>query len=414
MNLDLQPDLNFRHFLFLWFGAAISMAEIMTGGLLAPLGFKNGLLIILVGHTIGTTILILGGIIGTQERVPALTSTRISFGLYGSYLFSLCNLLQLIGWTAVMIISAARSVNLISSQLWHFNNLQLWSIFIGILVCLWVFSGKAGFKKVNVIAVSLLLVLTLALSFVVFKSSKLWEVSLAPKLWSNWGLGMELNIVMPLSWLPLIADYTRFAKSTKAGVLGSWVGYFVGSSWMYLIGLGTAVVSNSTDPTPLMLATNLGLTALGIIILATVTTTFLDVYSAGVTFLNIFPRFNERTVAIMMGVIGTIIAIIVPIEQYQNFLYMIGSIFAPLFAILLTEYFLIRKYRSVPEDLLINWGAIFIWIFGIVLYYIFIDIGFILGATLPVMALTGLIYLLSWRRISNWKTFKTLTNSYQR
>ena len=177
-----------------------------------------------------------------------------------------------------------------------------------------------------------------------------------------------------------------------------------------MIGLGSGIVSNNPDPTPLMLATNLGLAALGIIILATVTTTFLDVYSAGVTFLNIFPKFNEKIIAITLGVIGTAIAIIVPIEQYQNFLYAIGSVFAPLFAILLTDYFLIKTRRTVREDLLIDWGAILIWIFGIFLYAIFIRTRFILGATLPVMVLTGLIYLLLWRRISNWKTFKRSVN----
>ena len=231
MNKELQGDLTFKHFLFLWFGAAISMAEIMTGGLLVPLGFTNGLQVILLGHLVGTTILVLGGIIGTKERLPALASTRISFGLYGSYLFSFFNLLQLMGWTAVMIISAARSLNLISIRLWHFNNIHWWSILIGILVCVWIFSGKTGFKKVNVMAVSLLFILTLALSFVVFKNSKLWAQPVLNPI-VNWGLGMELNIVMPLSWLPLIADYTRFAKNTKVGAWGSWIGYFLGSSWM--------------------------------------------------------------------------------------------------------------------------------------------------------------------------------------
>ncbi|WP_298840520.1 cytosine permease, partial [uncultured Clostridium sp.] len=98
-----KEKLGFWTFVFLWFGAAVSIAEIMTGGLIAPLGFKVGIIVILVGHLIGTGILVLGGIIGTREKVPSMTSTNISFGVYSTYLFSILNILQLIGWTAIMI-----------------------------------------------------------------------------------------------------------------------------------------------------------------------------------------------------------------------------------------------------------------------------------------------------------------------
>ncbi len=107
---------------------------------------------------------------------------------------------------------------------------------------------------------------------------------------------MELSAVMPLSWLPLIADYTRFAKSKKAGVFSSFTGYFFGSCWMYIIGLGAAIVTSSGDPAAMMAAANLGFSALGIVVLATVTTTFMDVYSAGVSFLNIFPKLDEKKI----------------------------------------------------------------------------------------------------------------------
>ena len=112
----------------------------------------------------------------------------------------------------------------------------------------------------------------------------------------------------------------------------------------------------------MMLAANLGFTALGIVILSTVTTTFLDAYSAGVTFTNIFSKLNEKKAALAMGVIGTLIAVVVSIEQYENFLYAIGSVFAPMFAILLTDYFIIRKNRRLQENLIINWGAFLVWV----------------------------------------------------
>ncbi|TDT57271.1 putative hydroxymethylpyrimidine transporter CytX [Fonticella tunisiensis] len=411
MNNETKNNLTAFNFLFLWFGAAISIAEIMTGSLIAPLGFKTGFLVILLGHAIGTAILVLGGVIGTEERIPAIMSTRISFGSYGSYLFSILNVLQLIGWTAVMIISGGRSINIISKTLWSFDSINFWSIVIGLLVCLWIVSGSAGFKKINTAAVFLLLILTIVLSFIVFKNGELFTKQATGNM--SFGGALELNIVMPLSWLPLIADYTRFAKSKKGAVSGSFIGYFVASSWMYLVGLGAAILFENPDVGAIMTAANLGFAALGIIVLATVTTTFMDVYSAGVTFLNIMPNLNEKTVSVIMGVIGTIVAIVVPIEQYESFLYAIGSVFAPLFAILFTDYFIIKKRTRIQDNLIIDWGAMIVWIIGVVLYYILIKFDFILGSTVPVMILTSLIYILSWRWIENWKYLRKSQNSYQ-
>ncbi|MHB8124922.1 MAG: putative hydroxymethylpyrimidine transporter CytX [Desulfitobacteriaceae bacterium] len=407
MNTKTKNNLSTFNFTTLWFGAAISVAEILAGGLLAPLGFKMGILAIILGHLVGTTLLVLGGIIGTEERIPALVSTRISFGEYGSYLFSVLNVLQLLGWTAVMIISGARSVNQITKILWSFDQMTIWSVIIGAFIFIWVWLGKdSGWKKVNHLAVILLFLLTVVLSFIIFRNHELFTKQVTGEM--SFGLAMELAVVMPLSWLPLISDYTRFAKTKKAGVRGSWLGYFFGSSWMYIIGLGTAIIANdpnNTDISAMLLAANLGIVALGIIVLATVTTTFLDAYSAGVTFLNIFPKLSEKKVALVMTVIGTGLAIVINMEQYENFLYAIGSVFAPLFAILLTDYFILKNKKVQPR-LLVNWGTLTICVLGTLLYYQFIKFNFVLGATIPVMLITGAVYLLTWRLIAKWKYVK--------
>lgn len=384
--------LGFNHYLFLWFGAAVSIAEILTGGLLAPLGFQTGLVAIISGHLVGTIILVLGGIIGTQERIASIVSTRISFGIYGSYLFSILNILQLVGWTAVMIIAAARSANEISKMLWGMDHLSLWSIGIGGLVLVWIGLGReGGLKKLNMVAVFLLFGITLVLSHVVFQDSTALSAPAVGGM--SFGEGLELSVIMPLSWLPLIADYTRFAKKTNSAALGSGLGYFIGSSWMYIIGLGAAIVAGNPEPSAMMLAANLGLSALGIVILATVTTTFLDAYSAGVSFSNIFSDFNEKNVALVMTVIGTLLALWLDIEQYETFLIAIGSVFAPLFAVLLTEYFILQN-RQVRSSVLINWGALCVWAIGVGLYYQFMEMQFFLGATIPVMIITALLYIL--------------------
>jgi len=400
VSSSTENNLSMFNFTTLWFGAAISVAEILAGGLLAPLGFKMGFLAILLGHLVGTTLLVLAGVIGTTERIPALVSTRISFGSYGSYVFSVLNVLQLLGWTAVMIIVGARSVNEITKTLWSFDHLTVWSLIIGAFIMLWIWLGKdMGWKKANNMAVILLFMLTMVLSVIIFRNHELFS-----KIGSGdmpFGLGLELAVVMPLSWLPLISDYTRFAKTKRGGAWGSWLGYFFGSCWMYMIGLGAAIVYSNPDPSTMLLAVNLGLVALGIIVLATVTTTFLDAYSAGVTLLNIFPKLNEKFVALIMTAIGTALAIIVNIEGYESFLYAIGSVFAPLFAILLTDYFLLKN-KKIQANLLVNWGTLSLCALGTMLYYQFINLNFVLGATIPVMLIISIIHLITWRLTSKW------------
>jgi putative hydroxymethylpyrimidine transporter CytX len=409
MNDSSKNNLSFSNFSTLWFGAAVSIAEILTGALLAPLGFLKGTIAILVGHAIGVALLVLGGVIGYEQRIPSIMSTRISFGKYGSYIFSVFNMLQLIGWTAVMIIVGGRSLNVVSQTLWSFNSLTFWSILIGVLVCGWIFMGSQGLKRINTVAVLLLFILTIVLSVLIFKNKELFTKEIVGSI--SFGTALEYSIIMPLSWLPLIADYTRFGKSKKGSIGGSFLGYFVGSSWMYVIGLGSAIVYNNSEIGAIMVAANLGIVALGIIVLATVTTTFMDVYSAGVSFLNINSKANEKLVAIVLGIVGTLLALYFPIiEQYQDFLYAIGSVFAPLFAVLFTDYFLLKKGKSICTEVLINWAAFFAWGIGVVLYYKLLNLDMPIGTTVPVMILTAILYFICEGWFSKWKYVKKFQN----
>ena len=383
----------------LWFGAAISMAEIFTGGLLAPLGFSDGVKAILLGHLIGGVIMLLVGVIGAQSKLPAIMSTRISFGTYGSYLFSLLNVLQLIGWTAVMIISGGRAANELGIVLFGFDSINSWAVVIALLITLWIALGKNGFGKLNVVAVMLLLFLTLVLCGVVFKEGAIFSKINTGEM--SFGLALELSIIMPLSWLPLVSDYTRFAKEKKSGLMGTFLGYFIGSSLMYIIGLCIALYAKDASVGTMMMALHLGFVALGIVLLSTVTTTFLDAYSAGVTLTNVFPKLSERMVALVMTLVGFVVAVFTPIEQYENFLYAIGSVFGPLFAIVLSDYFIFKK-EQIASTLALHVGTFIVWAVGVFLYYQFQVMALPLGTTLPTMIATALLFIATKRGFERW------------
>jgi putative hydroxymethylpyrimidine transporter CytX len=195
---------------------------------------------------------------------------------------------------------------------------------------------------------------------------------------------------MPLSWLPLISDYTRIAKKPFAATLASSMVYFLVSCWMYAIGMGAAIFTGESDIAAIMMKAGLGAIALIIVIFSTVTTTYLDAYSAGVSSVSISQKLKEKPAAITVCIIGMLLAIFTPITQYEDFLYLIGSVFAPMFAILIVDYFILKKDNSAKAT---DWMNLVLWLAGFILYRVLMRIDIPIGNTLPDMLITGILCL---------------------
>lgn len=374
----------------LWFGAAISLAEILTGALLAPIGFAKGFAAIVLGHLIGCFILYLTGVIGSSSGLPAIESTKISFGRYGAYLFAILNLMQLLGWTGVMIINGAQAFDIITVSAFDYSNITLWCVLTAVLICLWILVGFKNLTKINGIAVGALLVFTLILGYMIFFTGSGTAVPIEGAM--SFGAALELSIIMPLSWLPLIADYTRFGNGKNTGAAFSAAGYFIGSVFMYTIGLGGALFAGTSDISAILLAAGLPAIALLMVLFSTVTTTFLDAYSAAVSF-TVLKKANEKAVSVAICFIGMLLAIFVPASYYEWFLYLIGTAFAPLFAILLTDYFILKK-RTIYEGNLRYRNAV-IWLIGVILYRFMMNVDTFLGSSIPTMLILIVLCLLT-------------------
>lgn len=368
----------------IWFGAAVSIAEIITGTYFAPLGFAKGLLAIIIGHIIGCVMLFFAGVVGGKTGKSAMETVKMSFGRKGSYLFAILNIVQLIGWTGIMIYDGA----LAGSGIWSIDK-SIWAILIGMLIIVWILIGIKNLGKVNAVAMAGLFLLTVVLSFVIFSSDG--GTVLGGEAMS-FGAAVELSVAMPLSWLPLISDYTRVAqKPVKATAISSIV-YGIVSIWMYTIGMGATIFTGEYDIAQIMLKSGLGIAGLVIIILSTVTTTFLDAYSAGVSSESLSKKFNSKWVAIVVTVIGAMGAIVFPMENITDFLYFIGSVFTPMIAIQIADFFILNKDRSKEVFSVQN---IVIWLIGFVLYRYLMGVDIIVGNTLPNMAITILICVIA-------------------
>ena len=366
----------------IWFGAGVSIAEILTGTLIAPLGFKMGLISIVSGHIIGCILLYLAGIIGAKTGKSAMETVKNSFGQKGSLLFSVLNVLQLIGWTAVMILSGASA----AGSIIPLGGTLIWSLIIGALILLWTLIGLKNLGKINTLAMGLLFILTIMLSVVIFRSS----ASFTPGDMS-FGLAMELSVAMPLSWLPLISDYTKNAEKPEKAAAVSAITYFFVSCWMYIIGLGAAIFTGQSDISGILMTSGLGIASIMIIIFSTVTTTFLDVYSAGVSSVSISSKLKEKPAAIAVCILGTALAMFTPMSQFESFLYLISSVFAPMIAILIVDFFILKKDHSGDPFNTVN---IIVWAAGFLIYRRFLLIDTPIGSTLPVMFITAMLCLI--------------------
>lgn len=401
----------------IWFGAGLSIAEILTGTAFAPLGFGKGILAVIIGHIIGCLMLFCAGVIGGKERKSAMDTVTMSFGTDGSKFFAFLNVLQLVGWTSIMIYDGALAANgIFNTGNW------VWCLVIGALIILWIVIGITNLGKINTVAMAALFILTIIMCKVIFFSDASGVKVSGDSM--SFGAAVELAVAMPLSWLPLISDYTKEAKEPIKATFVSTIVYGIVSCWMYIIGMGAAIFTGESDVAQIMVKAGLGIVGLLIVVFSTVTTTFLDAYSAGISSETIFSKLAGKNVditgevkntavfftakkssviSIIVTVIGTVAAILFPMDDITDFMYLIGSVFAPMIAIQIADYFILKSDKSSKKADITN--AV-IWVIGFILYRYLMTVDIPVGNTLPDMAVTIVIAVVAGKIINGGHTAK--------
>lgn len=394
----------------IWFGAGVSMSEILTGTYFAPLGIKTGLFAILIGHIIGGILLFLAGYLGAKTRNNAMETVAVSFGRKGNLPFSVLNILQLAGWLAILNYDGALAANGIFSV-----GAGVWCAVIGVLLLLWVLVGLKRLEKINMVAMTALFLMTLVLCFVIVTRGNfgtLFNGSSVNKDVLTFGAAIELSAAMPLSWIPVISDYTsNSTKPVKATVVSTIV-YCLVSCWMYLIGMSAAIGMGSmgtSDIAQISLRAGLGVVGLLIILFSTVTTNFLAAHSAGVSGEVIGESFskhiNGKYLSILVVLLGTIAAILYPMDNIEDFLYLINSVFAPMIAVMIADFFFNKK-RSVTKEW--DWTNLIVWLIGLSLYRVLMHVDIVIGYTLPDIVITAVLCVIVHRILPKNRLDKAL------
>ena len=366
----------------IWFGVAISVSEIEAGIQTATGAPINSIWIpLILGHIIGGLLLFAVGLIGARLRVNAMESIKSTFGNLGSKFFALLNVLQLIAWVAVL--NAQGTLALLGLNLPI--SFPIISFILAGLVAIWVFIGLQRSSKVTSVIMIALTILLILLTVKLFGISAYPSAAIKNTTsLSFWNI-FEISIAMPISWLPVISDYTKdVEKPVKAAALSA-IAYTIASLWMYFIGveivsIGTTSISHA------ILLSSLGIQGVIILVLSTVTTNFLATNSAGESAKAIINRLDPKITGVVVSVLSAIIAISGIMDHYINFLYLISSVFGPMAAVLLVSFY-IGGENNEKRDWYWN---IFAWFVGFIVYQATVNLDSIfLGPSLLAIIASG-------------------------
>ena len=363
----------------LWGNLGASLLVIVAGAILVPaLSLPDALLAILVGCVIGNLMLATAGLIGADARVPGMVLMRAPLGQRGSLLPTTINVLQGVGWTIFELLVIATAAAALSEELFGFRAQRLWTIVFGACALALALLGPIGFvrrfvRRFAIWAVPLALLYLTWWALDGADLGALWDAKGEGGL-SVWQ-GADVVVGITVSFVPYAADYTRFSKTRRGAFAGTGLGYFVSDAW--LLGLGAVLVLSRElgDPAALPAAVVAGgfaaIVALFALLVTETDEAFANAYSAAVSLQNAFPRAPQELLIVLVTTVATIGALVVDIGSYYNFLLLLGSVFVPLFAVLLADWLSAGRHYT-PGDVFDGpaWrpGLIAAWLAGFALY----------------------------------------------
>ena len=373
----------------LWFSLGVGLLVMQVGAYLMPaLGTKEALLAIVGGSLIGA------GMLGWVAKIgcdSGLASAGLMHAVYGRSFARLpivLNIVQLLGWGTFELVIMRDATVAIGRQsgsmlagYWPVLATLLWGGAITLLI-----SGSMVQLVRRIVSRVALPLVVLSLLWLTWKFLDIANAQGLEALWQRRGEGgmgvlpaLDLVIAMPISWLPLVADYARHGKSGSAALRGTWAGYALANIWCYALGV---------------LVAQGGLIALSLILIDEVDNAYGDAYSGAVSSHSLLPRWSVRQWGLLIAVLSTGLALVLPMHSLEPFLLLLSSVFVPLFGVILG---CLAGHRDVADRVASARAAhaapIAIWLAGIACYHLLAQFAPALGSALPTLALS---FLLAW------------------
>lgn len=395
---EVDRVFGFRDHTALWLSLGVGLLVMQIGAYLVPaLGAKEALVVIILGSVLGAGLLAWTAKIACDSGLSSAGLMHATYGSKFARLPVLLNIAQLIGWTTFEIVIMRDGAVAIARQSGGFGG-GLWPVLATLLwggVLLALLSGsmvKLVRKFIGRFGLPLVIasLLWLTWQFLGRAHTQGWEV-----LWNRAGTGgmstlsaLDLVIAMPVSWLPLVADFARHGRAGNSTLRGTWLGYAIANTWCYSLGVLIAITTPSTDLVAALLLAQGGLIALGLILIDEVDNAYGDLYSGSVASHSLQPRWSVRKWGLAMAALCTALALVLPMHSLEPFLLMLSSVFVPLYGVILARLAGHAAVASLVTERTVNYSAVVIWLSGIACYHLCTQFLPALGAALPTLALT--------------------------
>ncbi len=429
-----QRRLGPLQFGILWGDLGVGLLVLVAGSLLVPaLGLKEALLATAVGSIIGSALLALAGKIGSDTGVPTMVLLRPALGIRGSYIASALNILQLIGWGGLEIIIMSRATEPLSNEFFGFRGYYFWMALFAAIATLLAVAGPVTVVRQFLERFGVWLVLAAS----IWLTWRLWHVYDFSELWNRPGTGglgfwlaVDIAVSLPVSWLPVVADYSRYARDGRGAAIATFAAYTVANVWFFFLGAayllalyepGIGYVGNDLIFTLVdsMMALTIGWVFIFVILADEMDNAFANIYSTAVLLQNVV-RVGQRTLAVGVGIAAFIFAISIDLAGYETFLLLFGGIFVSLFGVLCADYYATNNGKYDTDELYrengrywfisgINIAGVLAWAAGVATYaacgqppWLIEHTSWItntpdsmtkLGGTIPSFAASFLIYL---------------------
>jgi putative hydroxymethylpyrimidine transporter CytX len=389
----------------LWFSLGVGLLVMQVGAYLVPaVGSRDAALAILLGSLIGSGLLAWTARLGCNSGLSSAGLMHATYGSAFAKLPVLLNMAQLIGWTTFELVIMRDGTAAISQQSFGWalggtGGVALTTLLWGAVLLLLLAGSMTKLVRRLISRVGLPLVVA-SLLWLSWQFGERLQAQGLTDFWARPGDGsmgllsaVDLVIAMPVSWLPLVADYARHGKNGRSAFSGTWLGYALANIWCY--GLGVVVVSVAQPGTDLVTALLLaqgGLLALSLILVDEIDNAYGDVYSAAVSGQSLKSSWSVRQWGLLLAGVCTALALVLPMHSLEPFLLTLSSVFVPLYGVILGRMGFGQTEVLAPSRK-VDWSAAGLWLGGIAVYQLLAQFAPQWGSALPTLALT---FALAW------------------
>ncbi len=400
---DEQTQSPFDLFL-IFVGANVVATTFQVGASLAgSFTVPATMTLVAVGSILGAALVAALAPLGPRLRVPSVIAARPALGFVGAGLVAVVLYVSNFAWIALNnVIAASASARVGAAWIGGAAGSQtLWAIGLGLLATFVVWCGPRAVVHADRIAVPAVIIVAVVLTFACVRAAFAPDAPAAvPLATMSWWRGLDVVIGYQVSWILMFADYSRYTRSARGSAIAVFVGLAVTSAWMMPLGAIAARAAGSSDPGAMLAAVGLGATGALLLTLATLTTNFVNIYMSSLAWKSLAPRASDTAVIWSIGIIGTALSAVpgVWLEQYTNFMMVLGGILVPVGGVLIAHYYLPTvpvndalvaelynpsgSFRGVSIAGVVGWAA------GAAAFFAAGSI----GGTLPALAVSVLVY----------------------